>query len=87
MGGEGSMMAANQSLKNNRALVVKRKENRALSGSYANLEIKEFPEATAEDLELIKQKIKRQKRKSIIRQILIFTMLLIGVVILYKLIN
>ncbi|MBD0832442.1 hypothetical protein [Aestuariibaculum sediminum] len=46
MGGEGAMMAANSSLKNNRDLVSKRKESKALQGSYANVNIKKYPNAT-----------------------------------------
>lgn len=47
MGGEGSMMAANNSLKNNRALVSKRKEKSGLVGSYSNVKLAEFPDTTA----------------------------------------
>jgi hypothetical protein len=35
MGGEGARMTANSSLKNNRSLLVKRKERAALEGSYS----------------------------------------------------
>lgn len=48
MGGEGSMAAANALLKNNRSQFAKRKDKKALSGSYSNVEIKKFPEATPE---------------------------------------
>lgn len=77
MGGEGSMMAANNSLKNNRSLLTKRKEKKALSGSYSNLELREFPDSTPEDLELIKQKIKKQNRQTILKQALLFTLALL----------
>lgn len=40
MGGEGAMMAANNSLKNNRSLLAKRNKTKALEGSYANIELK-----------------------------------------------
>lgn len=53
MGGEGSMAGANVSLKNNRNQLSKRKDRKALGGSYANIELKEFPKATeAQILEL-----------------------------------
>ena len=54
MGGEGSMMAANQSLKTNRNLLAKRKERNALGGSYAGIEITEFPKATENQLKLLR---------------------------------
>ncbi|MCF7560964.1 hypothetical protein L3X39_09985 [Sabulilitoribacter multivorans] len=59
MGGEGSMMHAIKSLKSNRAL-LKRKERGTLSGSYGNLELKEFPKATSEQLLEIKKRIKKE---------------------------
>jgi len=86
MGGEGSMMAANNSLKNNRSLLSKRREKNALSGSYSKLELKDFPDSTPEALELIKQKIKREKRQTLIKTILvfIFTLSLFSFFIMYK---
>ncbi|WP_396601888.1 hypothetical protein [Algibacter sp. R77976] len=80
MGGEGSMMAANNSLKNNRSLLSKRKENGALGGSYSNIELKEFPKATPEQLEDIKIRIKRDHRVARIKTILIFLILLFGLI-------
>lgn len=70
MGGEGSMGAANNSLKNNRSLLSKRKEKSALSGSYANVKVKEFPKATPEELHEIKEKIKKEVRGARIKLIL-----------------
>ena len=57
MGGEGSMMAANNSLKNNRSLLSKRKEKNSLSGSYSNVKMADFPKATAQELKRIKDPI------------------------------
>ncbi|WP_170309824.1 hypothetical protein [Seonamhaeicola maritimus] len=57
MGGEGSMMNANVSLKNNRGMLSKRKERSHLGGSYSNLELKDFPVATEAQLEKIRQRI------------------------------
>ncbi len=77
MGGEGSMMAANNSLKNNRSLVVKRKDKQALSGSYEGIELKDFPKATESDLHDIQRKIKLQNKNMQQRQILIFVILVV----------
>ncbi|WP_338357033.1 hypothetical protein [Yeosuana marina] len=77
MGGEGSMMAANNSLKNNRNLVAKRKEKRALSGNYSAVQLAEFPKATPEELERIKKKIQSENRQLRIKQISMF-----GIIIL-----
>ena len=63
MGGEGSMMNANLSLKNNRSMLSKRKEKSALGGSYANTELKEFPKATKAQLREIKKKIQKEDSK------------------------
>ncbi|MDO7171934.1 hypothetical protein [Mariniflexile sp. AS56] len=69
MGGEGAMMAAMNSLKNNRSLLTKRKDNSALEGSYSNIELKEFPKATAVQLENIKKRIQIKNRQNRIRQL------------------
>ena len=77
MGGEGSMMAANNSLKNNRNLVAKRKEEKALSGSYANMNLAKFPKATTEDLERIKRKIQSDNKQLRRKQITIFGIIIV----------
>lgn len=81
MGGEGAMMAANNSLKNNRNLVAKRKEKKALSGSYANMKLAKFPKATPEELERIKKKIQSENRQLRIKQIV--TVLVLFCIILF----
>jgi hypothetical protein len=63
MGGEGAMMAANNSLKNNRSLLSKRKERTALEGSYSNIELKEFPKASEEDLLKIRERMQLENKK------------------------
>ena len=70
MGGEGAMMAANNSLKNNRSLLSKRKDAKALEGSYANIELKEFPKATAEQLQEIRERIQIKNKQNRFRQFL-----------------
>jgi len=81
MGGEGSMMAANQSLKNNRKLTTKRKEKGVLSGSYSKIQLKEFPKATQEQLDVIKQKTKSANKKALIEQIALFILASIGILL------
>ncbi|WP_298498757.1 hypothetical protein [uncultured Algibacter sp.] len=82
MGGEGSMLAAIKSLKNNRNLLSKRKEKSALGGSYANIRLKELPEATPEVLQEIKQRIIRERKQARIKSISIFLVLLFGLIAL-----
>jgi len=86
MGGEGSMMAANSSLKNNRSQLSKRKDKKALIGTYANVELKEFPKATPEQLREIREKILKQNKIQKIKQLIIFV-ILIGALILFFLYN
>ncbi|WP_405296567.1 hypothetical protein [Algibacter sp. Ld11] len=81
MGGEGSMMAANQSLKNNRNLTAKRKEKGVLSGSYANIELKEFPKATQEQLDTIKEQTIKNNKKALITNIVFFIITSLGLLI------
>lgn len=81
MGGEGSMMAANNSLKNNRSLVAKRKEVNALSGSYASVQMKEFPKATPEMLETIKVKLQEETKQRLIKQIVVCSIIIILIII------
>lgn len=82
MGGEGSMAAANASLKNNRSLLAKRKEKKALSGSYANVEMKEFPKATPQKLRLIREKLIRENRETRIKKLIGFIFLFLSLSLL-----
>lgn len=75
------MMAANQSLKNNRSLTSKRKEKGALSGSYANIELKEFPKATQEQLDTIKAQTLTDNKKALIQTIAFFIIASLGLLI------
>lgn len=77
MGGEGAMMAANNSLKNNRNLVSKRKERNALEGSYANAEMKTFPKATESQLRQIREKMTIARKRNAIRQYALFAVVMI----------
>ncbi len=82
MGGEGSMMAANNSLKNNRSLLSKRKEKSSLSGSYSNVELAAFPKATAQELKMIREKMKQEYKQIMIKQLIVFGILFIIIAIL-----
>lgn len=64
MGGEGSMMAANQSLKANRdSRRQKRKSFSSLQGSYSNEPITyNLPHATKDELIKIRLKLKSEKK-------------------------
>ena len=81
MGGEGSMMAANNSLKNNRDLVSKRKERGGLSGSYSNVKLAEFPQSSPEQLKEIKENIIRQNKIHKIKQLAVFSILIVAFVL------
>ena len=86
MGGEGAMVAANASLKNNRSLLAKRKEKKALSGSYANVDMKEFPNATPRRLNEIREKLTRENREIRIKQftaIILLMLILLSVFFYY----
>lgn len=80
MGGEGSMMAANQSLKNNRNQ-LKRKDRNALSGSYANIKLKEFLKATAEELQEIKERIQKENKEALTKQLIYLVVFIIALFI------
>lgn len=82
MGGEGSMMAANQSLKNNRSQ-LKRKENKALGGSYANIKLKKFPEATEAQLQDIKNRVQSENKQIRIKQFVVLGVCIITLVIFF----
>lgn len=77
MGGEGSMIHAIKSLKNNRNL-LKRNGKSGLSGSYSNLQLKDFPKATPEEIKEIRKKTLRAKKREIIKlRITLFVFILL----------
>ncbi|MCB4808673.1 hypothetical protein LG651_10470 [Tamlana sp. 62-3] len=82
MGGEGSMAAANNSLKNNRNLLAKRKDKKALSGSYCGVEMKNFPKSTPELLKKIKQQTLKEN-KSYKRKVTYLTLVLLSLLALF----
>ncbi|WP_282123915.1 hypothetical protein [Algibacter mikhailovii] len=77
MGGEGAMAAANNSLKNNRSLLSKRKDRKALSGSYEQVEIKDFPQATPEKLMEIKERLTKENKKARITYLVGFIVIIL----------
>ncbi len=80
------MMAANNSLKNNRSLISKRKEKSTLSGSYSNLELKEFPKTTPEDLAKLREKIMHENQVLRKKQWFVFcilTAVLVAIIYFY----
>ena len=82
MGGEGSMMAMIHAIKNNKSLLAKRKDNKKLSGSYGDVKLN-FPEATPELLQEIRERMRREKRQQLIKTaIAVFVVLAILIVFL-----
>lgn len=77
MGGEGSMMNANVSLKNNRNLLSKRKEKNSLSGSYANVKMANFPKATPREIRKIKDKMLKENKQETIKQYILCSILIV----------
>ncbi|TGV03169.1 hypothetical protein [Flavivirga rizhaonensis] len=77
MGGEGSMLAAINSLKNNRSLLSKRKERSALGGSYSNVKLAKFPKATPEQLKEIRNRTIKENRKTRTKIMLCFVLFLV----------
>ena len=74
MGGEGSMLHAIKSLKNNRALVKKRKSrshNDLLLEGTSKTKI-EFKKVSADELERIKAEIRLESRKAKLKELVIF---------------
>lgn len=72
MGGEGSMMAANQSLKSNRNMLVKRKE-KSFSFVTNSTEKTEYnlPEISEASILLLRQKLQKEHKQRRIKQIIL----------------
>ncbi len=80
MGGEGSMAAANASLKNNRNQLAKRKDSKALSGSYAHVKMKDFPKASPQTLKKIRERMQQENETARKKGFLGFVFLFIGAI-------
>ncbi|APY11896.1 hypothetical protein BWZ22_11940 [Seonamhaeicola sp. S2-3] len=87
MGGEGSAMAATASLKNNQSMLTKRADKSVLKGSYAHAQIKEFPKATESQIIAIREKIQLENKLLRRKQIFVFVVLIIVILIGYSVYN
>jgi len=70
MGGEGAMMAMINAIKNNKSLLAKRKDKKALSGSYGNAKLN-FKEATPEMLQEIRERLKKERKQRMIKTVVV----------------
>ena len=88
MGGEGSMMAANQSLKSNRALKNKRKKAGFSWVSSSSEKWVDHKTASPELLDEIKKKMQRQqrvtKRRLICAWIVVLAILIGSIIFFFK---
>lgn len=75
------MMHANNSLKNNRSLLSKRKGKTNMEGSYADIELKEFPEASKEQLKAIRKQTIKENRERRLKHIALWV-LVIGLLLI-----
>ncbi|HIC32347.1 MAG TPA: hypothetical protein EYO76_10565 [Flavobacteriaceae bacterium] len=88
MGGEGSMMAANNSLKNNRSMLSKR-NGRSL-GLVTNSNFKteyNLPKATPEDIKRLRNKLQQEQRLSRIKSVILFLVIFILLIALLIFLN
>jgi len=83
MGGEGSMAAANNSLKMNRSQLSKRKDRKGFEGSYSKVEMRKFIKVTSEQLINIKEKIRLENKIILRKQILFIALLIIILFLLF----
>lgn len=87
MGGEGAMMAANQSLKSNRGMMAKRKE-KSFSFVTNSTEKTEYnlPEITERKLVLLRKKLQQEQKLRRTKQVVVLSvvmLILIGTLIYY----
>ena len=78
MGGEGAMMAMINAIKNNKSLLSKRKDKKALSGSYANVKLNDFPEATPKMLHEIRIRMAKERKQRLIKMAIAFAVAITG---------
>ena len=84
MGGEGSMMAANQSLKSNRNMIAKRKAKSFsfVSNSTHKTEF-DFPKATEKDILRLRKKLIKEHKLRRTKQIVLLSIALIILIVLF----
>lgn len=89
MGGEGSMSAANQSLKQNRALLKRRsfKDIRNLYLQSSGKTKLEFKKVSSEELTLIKDRIRKQHKKKVKQEMIILGFSIVVTFIFFYFIN
>lgn len=83
MGGEGAMMNANISLKNNRKLLSKRTGKTGLSGSYSKVELRDFPEATPQALKELREKLQRENKRMKVKQFLVLLVVIFLLILVF----
>lgn len=83
MGGEGSMMAANQSLKSNRNMLAKRKE-KSFSFVSNSTEKTEYnlPKASEKDIAFLRNKFKKEHKLRRTKQIILLIISLVAIIFL-----
>lgn len=88
MGGEGSMMAANNSLKNNRSMLSKRKGKSLglITKSNSKTEYN-LPKAKPEDIKRLRDKLQQEQRLSRIKSIILFLVIFILLIALLIFLN
>jgi hypothetical protein len=84
MGGEGAMMAAIASLKNNSRRKKRTQFDKNKTGGYGELENAEFdfPEVTPEILLQIKNKLQKERKQVLFKRSVLFSVITIIVIII-----
>ncbi|WP_281846850.1 hypothetical protein [Olleya namhaensis] len=87
MGGEGAMMAANQSLKSNRSMMAKRKE-KSFSFVTNSTEKTEYnlPKITDQKILMLRKKLQQEQKLRRTKQVVVLSvvmLILIGTLIYY----
>ncbi|SFI80811.1 hypothetical protein [Olleya namhaensis] len=87
MGGEGAMMAANQSLKSNRSMMAKRKE-KSFSFVTNSTEKTEYnlPKITEQKILMLRKKLQQEQKLRRTKQVVVLSvvmLILIGTLIYY----
>lgn len=76
MGGEGSMMHMINTLKNNKSMLSKRKERRALPGKYSGEKLEFENSASKEDLEQIRLRLQSEHKQKQVKIAIVFGVLI-----------
>ena len=88
MGGEGSMMAANNSLKNTRSMLSKRKGKSLGLIAKSNYKTEyNLPKAKPEDIKRLRDKLQQEQRLSRIKSIILFLVIFIILIVILIFLN